>query len=359
MNRRYTMLIAAMGLIALLAVGCSKKMQSTFFDGVEKGPPPPTHKVRRDLLREIGDLERELAKSQQALENARKARGTGEEKAVPPAEQVKTWAEAAELLPKDYSGHADWVQALAAGSIAPRPGVDPKTPEQAVFDFNVEFADASSDIFHVTYPHAAHTQWLACKNCHPAIFPLKRGAKPPVVTMAKLKKGKYCGVCHGKVAFAIDQGCARCHKGLPNQADWRPSEEPRTPVERARSWKEAERLLPATPVGPDWAKALVDGVIVPRTGVDPKAPDQPVFPVDVELVPADNPAFKVVYPHAAHTAVLSCATCHPAIFQMKKGADPITMAKIMAGEYCGRCHGKVAFAVPTGCPRCHQVLAGQ
>ena len=346
-------------LAALLLAACSEKMRSTFFDGVEKGPPPPTHKVHRDLLREIGDLERELEKTQQALENARKARGTGEEKAAVPAEQVKTWAEVVELLPKDYAGQVDWVQALAAGSIAPRPGIDANTPVQAVFDFDVKFADSSSEMFHVAYSHAAHTAVLSCATCHPAIFPLKRGAKPPVVTMAKLKAGKYCGVCHGKVAFGVDQACARCHQGSPNQGDWRPSEAPRTPIERARSWKEAERLLPATPVGPDWAKALVDGVIAPRAGIDPKAPDQAVFPVDVELVPAANPAFKVVYPHAAHTAVLSCATCHPAIFQMKKGANPIDMAKIMAGEYCGRCHGKVAFAVPTGCGRCHPVLAGQ
>jgi len=38
--------------------------------------------------------------------------------------------------------------------------------------------------------------------------------------------------------------------------------------------------------------------------------------------------------------------------------DKITMAKIFAGEFCGRCHGKVAFNVPTGCPRCHPALGG-
>jgi c(7)-type cytochrome triheme protein len=99
-------------------------------------------------------------------------------------------------------------------------------------------------------------------------------------------------------------------------------------------------------------------VIAPRNGADDKAEEQPVFPLDVALVPAGNAAFKAVFPHGAHTAVLSCATCHPAIFQMAAGADPITMAKIYAGEYCGRCHGKVAFLPATACGRCHPVMAG-
>jgi c(7)-type cytochrome triheme protein len=37
--------------------------------------------------------------------------------------------------------------------------------------------------------------------------------------------------------------------------------------------------------------------------------------------------------------------------------NAITMAKIQAGEYCGACHGKVAFPVEA-CGRCHAILAG-
>ncbi len=357
MARERVRLTIVAGLAVMLLGACSEKTRALFLDGAGK-PPPPTQKVRRDYQREVEQLKRELAASQRALAQARAPKKAAPQ-AAPAAEQAKTWAEAAALLPKDYSGGADWVQALVAGAIAPRPGFDPKTPEQAVFDFDVEFADAPSEFLHVTYPHAAHTRWLTCKNCHPAIFPLKRDRREarPSISMAAIKAGKYCGACHGKVAFAPDQACARCHKGLPEQRHWQPSEPPRAAIERAKTWTEAERLLPATPVGPDWAKALAEGAIAPRAGIDPKAPDQPLFPLNVELVPAGNPVFKVVFPHAAHTAVLSCASCHPALFQMKAGADPITMAKIMAGEYCGACHGKVAFAVPTGCPRCHAALA--
>ena len=38
-----------------------------------------------------------------------------------------------------------------------------------------------------------------------------------------------------------------------------PGEEPRTPVEAARSWDEAAKLLPFAGETPDWSKALAEG----------------------------------------------------------------------------------------------------
>ncbi len=363
MHRTHTILaMTAVGcLAAVLIAGCSpetrQKILPFFFDGFSRGEPrqrPPTRRVRRDLLRENEELKRELA-DVRAAEKARQAAPTEKEEQRP-VEKADTWEEAAKVLPRDPAGGVDWVQAVTAGTISPRPGPDPKAPERAVMEMDV--ALGSTPISSVRYPHAAHTRWLSCENCHPAIFPLGRHTEPPIITMAKIRKGEYCGACHGRVAFSVEGRCARCHKGVPANADWRASGEPAKPIERATSWDEAAKLLPVTADGPDWAKALAEGAIVPRPGIDPKAADEPIFPLDVELVPADNPTFKVVFPHGAHTALLSCTTCHPGIFQMAAGADPITMDKIFAGEYCGRCHGKVAFAVATGCPRCHPVLAG-
>jgi c(7)-type cytochrome triheme protein len=115
-----------------------------------------------------------------------------------------------------------------------------------------------------------------------------------------------------------------------------------------------ERLPKVAGDGVDWVRALNDKLIEPKPGLDPKAEDEPVLDLDVELVPKVTPDFKATYPHKIHTQMLACGNCHTAIFQMEKGADPITMEKIFAGEFCGRCHGKVAFDVATGCPRCHQ-----
>jgi c(7)-type cytochrome triheme protein len=60
----------------------------------------------------------------------------------------------------------------------------------------------------------------------------------------------------------------------------------------------------------------------------------------------------VVFPHFPHTYWLDCGNCHPDIFVMKKGANPISMVKIVNGEFCGRCHGRVAFPI-SNCSRCH------
>ena len=103
----------------------------------------------------------------------------------------------------------------------------------------------------------------------------------------------------------------------------------------------------------DWVKALDEKLIEPKPGLDDKTEDEPVLDMEVELIPKDAPDFKVAYPHKIHTELLACRNCHTDIFQMEKGADAITMDKIFAGEYCGRCHGKVAFDVASGCPRCH------
>jgi c(7)-type cytochrome triheme protein len=110
--------------------------------------------------------------------------------------------------------------------------------------------------------------------------------------------------------------------------------------------------------GVDWDSALEEKLIAPKAGIEPDAPDQPVFDLTLELVPEGQEVFKATFPHKEHTEWLTCANCHTGIFKMQRGGDPITMAKIYAGEYCGRCHGKVSFAVPTGCPRCHLALAG-
>ncbi len=136
---------------------------------------------------------------------------------------------------------------------------------------------------------------------------------------------------------------------------------PPEPVRPAalRTWRDLIQQLPKDAAGGvDWVRALEEKAIEPRAGLEPAAEEQPVFPLEVELTPEGQPLFKVTFPHEAHTHWLACANCHPGIFQMQQGADPISMAKIYAGEYCGRCHGKVSFAVPTGCPRCHLALAG-
>ncbi len=130
--------------------------------------------------------------------------------------------------------------------------------------------------------------------------------------------------------------------------------------EHGRDWY--AQLLPKLPKDksgkPDMVAALNQKLIEPKPGIKEDAKDQAPFNMNVEMIPKGQPAMKVVFSHKSHTQWLGCTNCHTAIFKMKKDADPVTMATMYAGKYCGVCHGKVAFAVPTGCARCHLSLGG-
>ena len=92
-------------------------------------------------------------------------------------------------------------------------------------------------------------------------------------------------------------------------------------------------------------------VIHPRDDLKGEKKPTPPFNFNVEI-PAVGAMPDVIFPHFPHTYWLDCANCHPSIFIMKKGANPISMVKITNGEYCGRCHGRVAFPLAE-CDRCH------
>jgi c(7)-type cytochrome triheme protein len=114
-------------------------------------------------------------------------------------------------------------------------------------------------------------------------------------------------------------------------------------------------VLPKTGAGDiDWVKAIREGILNPKGSIDPNAPpDGPILNLDIvfnlsEAYPVPN----VVFPHAPHTMWLNCNNCHPSIFIMRQGMNPVSMDRIIRGEYCGRCHGVVAFPFKD-CLRCH------
>lgn len=116
--------------------------------------------------------------------------------------------------------------------------------------------------------------------------------------------------------------------------------------------QEAFSALPADARGkPDWARALREGRIQPRSGVK-EVPPMQVLELDILMKNTAQMPY-VKFPHGTHTQWLTCANCHDAIFQPKAGANPTTMPKILAGESCGVCHSKVAFSAMFTCERCH------
>jgi c(7)-type cytochrome triheme protein len=60
----------------------------------------------------------------------------------------------------------------------------------------------------IIFSHKKHAVWNGCELCHPELFGVKKGQT--VYSMQDLFNGKYCGACHGSVAFPNDD-CQRCH----------------------------------------------------------------------------------------------------------------------------------------------------
>ncbi len=117
---------------------------------------------------------------------------------------------------------------------------------------------------------------------------------------------------------------------------------------------EALKTLPTATFGNgvNWVAALNKHQINPRAD---QFGSKEQFTLDMNIpMEVAGTMNNVLFPHKAHTAWLDCSNCHPDIFQMKRGGNPITMKKINSGEYCGVCHGKVAFPI-ADCNRCHSV----
>lgn len=103
----------------------------------------------------------------------------------------------------------------------------------------------------------------------------------------------------------------------------------------------------------DWVKALEEGLVNPRAS---KEGGEEMHVVDFDVIFKNTASMPYVrYPHRQHTEWLTCENCHPKIFLPQKGGNPTNMSDIMQGNFCGVCHGKVAFPPTKNCGRCHSV----
>ena len=102
----------------------------------------------------------------------------------------------------------------------------------------------------------------------------------------------------------------------------------------------------------NWVETLDQGLIAPRTGL---TGNEKMHSVDFDVIFKNTASMPYVrFPHLPHTKWLTCKNCHPGIFLPQRGGNFVTMASIIEGEFCGVCHGKVAFP-PLQCNRCHSV----
>lgn len=125
----------------------------------------------------------------------------------PDSYKLQKAEEARATLPLDKRGAVDWMTALRSGAITPRADLS-GTRRNEVLDLDVILKNTKEMPF-VKFPHNSHTEWLACSNCHDSLFVPKAGANE--ITMEKIFRGQFCGVCHDRVAFITHYSCERCH----------------------------------------------------------------------------------------------------------------------------------------------------
>ncbi|MBF0212978.1 MAG: hypothetical protein HQM00_05345 [Magnetococcales bacterium] len=130
----------------------------------------------------------------------------------PSLQDLQHPSEALKTLPSDGAGNqVDWVNALRNGFIQPRTNILPET-QVNVLDLDLIYSNTGDQPF-VRFPHRPHTEWLDCVNCHEEIFKTKFNGSG--IKMSLILEGKFCGQCHGAVAFPLTE-CKRCHSVSPD-----------------------------------------------------------------------------------------------------------------------------------------------
>ncbi len=270
----------------------------------------------------------------------------------PPIEDILDPDSVVQLLPRDHAGNIDWVTALRSGIIAPRPtisGIDlPSEVPRFAFGFDF-FFPGPTPMFDAFFPHSAHTEWVDCQQCHARLFRY-RGTE---IKMADVLQGKFCGECHGKIAFPPATACERCHRDLPQ------------PPDRAQPLLLGTLTIPRTMRSPESAddspvtnaeSASADSVAPAPTDSVASAPtDSTETPEATERIFVTASLPNAVFPHWLHRIRFQCRVCHMKVFEPRLGANEITMASIDEGRHCGTCHdGNTAFAVSfDSCQLCH------
>ncbi|MDH3389656.1 MAG: hypothetical protein OEN02_17355 [Gammaproteobacteria bacterium] len=125
-------------------------------------------------------------------------------------------------------------------------------------------------------------------------------------------------------------------------------------IELLQQPAEALSQLPPDTVGNRvlWNRALREQYIQPRTNI---YPETKIEVIDMDIIMEKTGELPLVlFPHRPHTEWLDCTNCHDKIFVRKVDANPVNMFAILSGQYCGQCHGAVAFPL-TECNRCHSV----
>jgi len=114
-----------------------------------------------------------------------------------------------------YGNEINWIKAVERKLIKPMSVLDLAPPADLKYTKNLELVTTWFNIPPARFPHAKHSEWLDCNNCHPDFFAIKLGDTKDF-KMGRIYKGELCGECHGKVAFHL-KDCRRCHPKMTMQ----------------------------------------------------------------------------------------------------------------------------------------------
>jgi len=210
----------------------------------------------------------------------------------------------------------------------------------------------------VRFDHWLHRAFFTCRLCHVDIgFAMEANATK--IEADTNRKGFYCGSCHDgkrihdkRKIFAscsvngmslTNEGCNRCHSVGKK-------------VQKEYDYASFTGKLPKNNPGNlvNWEEAEAQGLIQPidfLSGVSTKRPSltaQKDFAIVSKGWMPD-----IIFSHKKHALWNGCEVCHPEVFpSVKKGTVKYSMFEIMDGQYCGLCHGRVAFPL-NYCHRCH------
>ena len=122
-------------------------------------------------------------------------------------------------FPKAKYG-VNWEAAEKQGLIKPIDFLDgvsvKRQPMQNREDFSIKAG--YSWVHPITFSHEKHSIWNGCELCHPEIFPTGRKGSVRYSMFSNIE-GRYCGACHGKVAFPLNN-CSSCHPRAPYWASY-------------------------------------------------------------------------------------------------------------------------------------------
>jgi len=113
------------------------------------------------------------------------------------------------LFPHTLYGRIDWSEAIKTKLISPKQSILEEKYSPTPFDKKLTLEAEWTYVPPAYFPHEEHNLWLDCGNCHPDIFNIKKKTTKHF-EMKYLLDGLFCGVCHLKVAFPIND-CKRCH----------------------------------------------------------------------------------------------------------------------------------------------------